>query len=66
MKWLVVVGICLLASGCGPTQVVLKDPKTGKIVTCAADPWANWNVAAATQSCADAYKSQGYKVLSSY
>lgn len=55
----------LLLSSCS-TMIVLKNPKTGEMAQCEADPWANWNVYAATESCAKGYEKAGWKRMSDY
>jgi hypothetical protein len=66
MKLPILLAAAILLSGCGPTHVVLQNPNTGEMAQCAGDAWANWNVYAATESCAKGYEASGYVRRSSY
>lgn len=63
---LLLLGALLGLAGCGPTQVVLRDPKTGEMAQCKGDPWANWNPYAATEACAKGYEAAGWKRTGQY
>jgi hypothetical protein len=50
----------LLASACGPSLIVMHNPKTGEVAQCEADPWATFRPRAATEACAQAYEKAGW------
>ena len=57
--------VALSISACS-TMIVLQHPETKEMVQCEADPWASWNVYAATESCAKGYERAGYVRMSDY
>jgi hypothetical protein len=50
----------------GSKLIVLHNPETKDTKECKGDPWANWNVYAATEACAQAYEKVGYQRVGSY
>ena len=48
------------------TLIILQHPETKDTKECKGDPWANWNVYAATEECAKAYESAGYVRIGGY
>jgi len=66
MKLLILLTTAIVLSGCGATTIVLQNPTSGQMAECKGDPWANWNVYAATESCAKGYEASGFVRRSTY
>lgn len=72
MKLLLSIAFLLVATGCAldpnnKTLIVLQNPTTKEMKDCTGgDPWATWNVYAATEACAKAYEKAGWVRMGSY
>ena len=60
------LGVVVLSISACSTMVVLQHPETELMAQCEADPWASWNVYAATESCAKGYERAGFVRMSDY
>ena len=49
-------------SGCAPSQIELRDPRTGQTAQCQGDSRSRWNPEA-TETCARGYEAAGWQRL---
>jgi hypothetical protein len=60
MRLVSILALVLLGlAGCAPSEIVLRDPRSGQTAQCHGDGSSSWNPQA-TEDCARAYEAVGW------